>query len=43
VVPSILTEMALDEDPAKASRVMQAMLQMTKIAIAGLQRAYDQE
>jgi len=30
-----------DPDPAKGKRVMQAMLQMSKIDIAGLQRAYD--
>jgi predicted 3-demethylubiquinone-9 3-methyltransferase (glyoxalase superfamily) len=31
-----------DPDPAKAGRVMQAMLQMKKIDIAGLKRAYEQ-
>jgi predicted 3-demethylubiquinone-9 3-methyltransferase (glyoxalase superfamily) len=31
-----------DRDPARAGRVMQAMMQMKKIDIAGLQRAYDQ-
>jgi predicted 3-demethylubiquinone-9 3-methyltransferase (glyoxalase superfamily) len=30
-----------DKDPAKARRVMEAMLQMSKIDIAGLKRAYD--
>jgi predicted 3-demethylubiquinone-9 3-methyltransferase (glyoxalase superfamily) len=30
------------KDPAKSQRAMQAMLQMTKIDIAALQRAYDQ-
>jgi len=30
-----------DPDPVKAQRVMQAMLQMRKIDVAGLQRAYD--
>jgi predicted 3-demethylubiquinone-9 3-methyltransferase (glyoxalase superfamily) len=30
-----------DKDPAKANRVMQAMLKMEKIDIAGLQQAYD--
>jgi len=30
-----------DNDPAKAQRVMQAVLKMTKIDIAALQRAYD--
>ena len=43
VVPIILTEMIQDKDPVKAKRVMEAMLQMKKIDIAELQRAYDQE
>lgn len=30
-------------DKAKSARVMQAMLQMTKIDIAGLERAYAGE
>jgi len=30
-----------DEDEEKSDRVMQAMLQMTKIDIAALKRAYD--
>jgi len=30
-----------DPDPVKAARVMQAVLQMVKIDIAGLRRAYD--
>jgi predicted 3-demethylubiquinone-9 3-methyltransferase (glyoxalase superfamily) len=33
--------MMQDEDKEKANRVMQAMLQMTKIDIAKLQQAYD--
>jgi predicted 3-demethylubiquinone-9 3-methyltransferase (glyoxalase superfamily) len=32
-----------DPDPVKSQRVMQAMLQMGKIDIAGLRRAYEQE
>jgi predicted 3-demethylubiquinone-9 3-methyltransferase (glyoxalase superfamily) len=32
-----------DPDPAKAGRVMQAMMQMKKIDIAGLKRAYEQQ
>lgn len=39
--PAILSEMLSDPDPAKAGRVMQAMLQMSKIDIAALQQAYD--
>jgi predicted 3-demethylubiquinone-9 3-methyltransferase (glyoxalase superfamily) len=41
IVPTVLIELVQDKDPAKSARVMQAMLQMTKIDIAGLQRAYD--
>jgi predicted 3-demethylubiquinone-9 3-methyltransferase (glyoxalase superfamily) len=41
IIPSVLGEMLGDKDPAKASRVMQAMLQMNKIDIKGLQRAYN--
>ena len=40
--PRILGEMLSDPDPAKSKRVMQAMLQMKKIDIAALQKAYDQ-
>ena len=42
VVPSVLGELLQDEDPARANRVMQAMLQMTKIDIAKLEEAYEQ-
>ena len=41
VVPTVLTEMLADKDAAKAKRVMHAMLQMDKIDIATLQKAYD--
>jgi predicted 3-demethylubiquinone-9 3-methyltransferase (glyoxalase superfamily) len=40
VNPSILGEMMSDPDPAKSKRVMEAMLQMKKIDIAALRRAY---
>jgi len=30
-----------DRDPEKSKRVMQAMLQMDKLDISGLRRAYD--
>lgn len=43
IVPTILNEFMKDKDPAKAKRVMSAMLQMKKIDIQGLQQAYDQE
>lgn len=39
--PGILGEMLSDPDPEKAARVMQAMMQMTKIDITALQHAYD--
>jgi predicted 3-demethylubiquinone-9 3-methyltransferase (glyoxalase superfamily) len=43
VVPSILDKLLYDPDPLKAQRVTHAMLQMQKIDIAALQRAYDGE
>ena len=42
IVPNVLIELLSDPDPAKAGRVMQAMMQMTKIDIAALKRAYEQ-
>ena len=41
IVPTVLGEMLGDPDPAKAQRVMQAMLRMIKLDIAGLKAAYD--
>jgi predicted 3-demethylubiquinone-9 3-methyltransferase (glyoxalase superfamily) len=41
VVPRVLGEMLRDENSERANRVMNAMLQMSKIEIAGLQRAYE--
>lgn len=41
IVPPILGKLLSDKDPAKSSRVMQAMLQMKKINIQLLQEAYD--
>jgi predicted 3-demethylubiquinone-9 3-methyltransferase (glyoxalase superfamily) len=40
VVPRVLIEMMSDPDPARSGRAMTAMLQMKKIDIAGLKRAY---
>jgi predicted 3-demethylubiquinone-9 3-methyltransferase (glyoxalase superfamily) len=40
VNPSILGQMLGDSDPAKAKRVMEAMLKMKKIDIEGLKKAY---
>lgn len=42
IVPTILGELVSDPDPLKSQRVVQAMLQMGKIDIEGLQRAYHQ-
>jgi predicted 3-demethylubiquinone-9 3-methyltransferase (glyoxalase superfamily) len=40
VIPNALMELMNDPDPEKSQRVVQAMLQMSKIDIAGLQRAH---
>ena len=42
VIPTALTELLSDPDPEKSQRVMQAMLQMSKIDIEGLRQAYEQ-
>ena len=42
IIPSALMEMLQDEDPEKAKRVMDAMLQMQKIDIQKLEDARDQ-
>ena len=39
IVPRALPELLADEDPARAQRVMEAMLGMGKIEIEGLERA----
>ena len=41
VVPTVLIEMLADKDGAKAKRVMHAMLQMDKIDIPTLKKAYQ--
>jgi predicted 3-demethylubiquinone-9 3-methyltransferase (glyoxalase superfamily) len=43
VIPSVLGKMLRDNDPEKAKRVMQAMLQMDKIDIKKLNQAYDKK
>ncbi len=43
IVPKILIELLQDKDAQKAQRVMNAMLQMKKIDIATLRRAYEGE
>jgi predicted 3-demethylubiquinone-9 3-methyltransferase (glyoxalase superfamily) len=41
IIPRALGEMLSDEDADKSERVMKAMLQMSKIEIEGLRRAYE--
>ena len=41
IVPTVLGELLSDQDDEKSSRVMHAMLGMTKLDIAGLKRAHD--
>ncbi len=41
IIPSALMELMRDPDPQKSQRVMEAMLQMTKIDIAKLRQAYE--
>jgi predicted 3-demethylubiquinone-9 3-methyltransferase (glyoxalase superfamily) len=43
IIPSALGRLMHDEDPARAGRVMQAMLQMQKIDIRKLKQAYEGE
>jgi len=41
VVPTVLIEMLMDTDKAKSGRTMAALLQMKKLDIAELKRAYS--
>src|SRR5712691_8480186 len=41
IVPTALGMMMSDSDPARSNRVMKALLQMDKLDIAGLKRAYE--
>ena len=43
IVPIVLMDMMKDPDTAKSQRAMEAMLQMKKLDIAALQRAFDGE
>ena len=43
IIPSILGRLLQDEDARRAGNVMQAMLKMSKIDVAELRRAYEQE
>ncbi|HUJ50222.1 MAG TPA: VOC family protein [Bryobacteraceae bacterium] len=42
IIPAALPKLMSDPDPEKSKRVMKAMLQMDKIDIAALERAYQQ-
>ena len=41
VVPTVLDELVSDPDPEKAGRAIKAMLQMKKLDIAALKKAYE--
>ena len=41
IIPTALSELLGDPDPGRSQRALQAMLQMKKIDIAGLQRAAE--
>ena len=43
VVPTILVKMLQDKDSKKSERVMKAMLQMQKLDISTLKKAYQGE
>ena len=43
IVPTVLGELMQDKDPEKSKRVMNALLQMKKIDIEGLKKAYGQK
>jgi predicted 3-demethylubiquinone-9 3-methyltransferase (glyoxalase superfamily) len=43
IIPKALMELMQDKDPVKSQRVFKAMLQMTKIDVEGLKRAYRGE
>jgi predicted 3-demethylubiquinone-9 3-methyltransferase (glyoxalase superfamily) len=43
IIPSVLVKMLNDPDPVKSKRVMDAILQMSKIIIEDLKKAYNQK
>jgi predicted 3-demethylubiquinone-9 3-methyltransferase (glyoxalase superfamily) len=43
IVPTVLVDMLNDPDPVKSQRVLKAMMQMKKIDIATLKRAYENQ
>jgi predicted 3-demethylubiquinone-9 3-methyltransferase (glyoxalase superfamily) len=42
IVPRRFTELIRDSDPKKVKAVMEAMMTMVKLDVAGLERAYDE-
>ena len=42
IIPSVLSKMLGDKDPAKSQSVMKAMIQMKKLDIKALEAAYNQ-
>jgi predicted 3-demethylubiquinone-9 3-methyltransferase (glyoxalase superfamily) len=42
IVPAVLSKLMSGKDPKRSGRVMQALLQMKKLDIKTLQKAYDQ-
>ncbi|QDU30610.1 3-demethylubiquinone-9 3-methyltransferase [Anatilimnocola aggregata] len=43
IIPTVLGKLLSNKDPSKAGRAMQAMMQMTKLDILGLQQAAEQK
>lgn len=43
IIPTVLGQLLQDKDAEKSKRVMNAMLQMDKIDIAGLKQAYERQ
>ena len=43
IIPRALMEFMADKDPERAKRTMTAMMKMTKIIVADLQKAYDEK
>ena len=42
IVPDVLVKMIHDPDPARSERVMAALMEMKKLDVAGLERAYGE-
>jgi predicted 3-demethylubiquinone-9 3-methyltransferase (glyoxalase superfamily) len=43
IVPTVLAKLVTDPDPARAARVLQAMMGMQKLDIKGLKKAYRRQ